>query len=468
MLSGCVWLGVAGGLIPVSTVNGGGPVVSDEADSYIDIQPATKPNVLTAEQFSLLLDLRARYGLNDDPAFVRALNEHPLESDAFFSAKMLVGGMVFSRDEADDVYAIGQLEWAASHISEWAERRLGGEVFAGANVSRRTLAIYCSGCDIWVTAEEVQSLGETVGEGNSVEVVDVKYSLAALLRVQKSVADYLDSHEMKYVGTGVDYSSNSIVVTGPESLNRTLPFQFQSFPLKFEIDETLGVDQVEKHWDLGYNLVEGAQAIKPVGMWGDFTCTSGFAVQSAYGPFIATAGHCMGGNSCGVPGGTWEQGGAVLGVASACLNQGQVDAALISTYGYRNNIGRIHWTSTDYLHAVIFAVSTQNLTGQTVCQTGAETTGLSGDMALYPIRCAPVSTMTFRPACCGDDGLPWSASFLRADYPSAQGDSGAAVVWPTGYGFGAAGLHKSASGLAHWATQFRHVASTWGLTLSPY
>lgn len=343
-----------------------------------------------------------------------------------------------------------------------------GGSFAGASVRQRTLAIYCSDCDTLTTRTALLANAGSIGDGNSLSVVDVKYSLTQLLGMQDAVANFLDSRKDKYVGTEVDYSQNAVVVVGPATLSKTLPPAFSELPLIFLVDETVGEEQVQKNDPLGYNLVEGGQAIRPLGFpFGDFTCTSGFAVQSGYGPFILTAGHCIGGNSCGVLGGTWEQGLVPLGVALDCRYQGSVDAAIISTSGFRNNYGAIHYTSSDYIHPVTFAVTTQNLMGQTLCQTGARTTGLSGDLALSS-RCATVSSMTFRPSCCGQDGLPWSASFLRVDYASDYGDSGAGVIWPTGYGFGAAGLHKAASGNVHWATQFRHVAFIWSLTLSPY
>lgn len=127
----------------------------------------------------------------------------------------------------------------------------------------------------------------------------------------------------------------------------------------------------------------------------------------------------------------------------------------------------MHWTSSDWGHTITFGVTTQSLTGQTVCQTGATTTGLTGDLNISG-RCGIVTAMTALNPCSGPS-FPWTTSFGQANYMRGGGDSGAAVVWPTYYGYGAAGIHSCQGNTENSGTFTRYsvIANTWGLTLSP-
>jgi hypothetical protein len=155
-------------------------------------------------------------------------------------------------------------------------------------------------------------------------------------------------------------------------------------------------------------------------------------------------------------------------VLAACNFEGRFDAALISTYGYRANWGRVHWRLNDGAHAVTFGVTTQSLVNKTVCQTGVATTGISGELALFT-RCGIVTSVHSAPTIDGDDGELFHVTFGRANYASALGDSGAAVVWPTAYGFGAAGIHhgKISVGGDPLFSLWTVLANDWNLFLSP-
>lgn len=91
----------------------------------------------------------------------------------------------------------------------------------------------------------------------------------------------------------------------------------------------------------------------------------------------------------------------------------------------------------------------------------------SGDYAITLVACGTVLQLTFRPSGTGDDGLVWSADFVRANYVSTGGDSGSGITWSTIYGYGAAGIHKSSVPSGAYFTKFSRIASYWALTITP-
>ncbi|MEK7423706.1 MAG: hypothetical protein AAB131_07665 [Actinomycetota bacterium] len=409
-----------------------------------------------------VLELRRWIGLNDDPIFVRNLYDDPSPGGVFVSEKTLVGGLRFAGSEADDVLAISQLEYAGYVIADFAESSLGGAVFSGAEVKQRVLRVYCKGCIQSDLRREIVALGRIIGDGNRLELVDVSFSLLELRKSEHEIAEYLARSGAKYAGTGVDYAANAVLVVGPHALEAKVLEAFPGLSIVFEIEDSVPVDEVTK-WDpLGYGVVEGGQGIMREDVpyqWA--ACTSGFAVNSpAYGPFMLTAGHCSSlGGGC-TTGQKWIQGGAILGTMSACMFQGSFDVGMISTAGWRNNIGRIHDSDVDYFHAVTFPVTTQNLSGVTVCQHGVTT-------AVPAPACGTVLQLDFRPSGTGDDGLIWNSDFVRASYQSDGGDSGSGITWSTLYGYGATGIHKSSVPSGAYFTKYSKIATLWGLTLTP-
>lgn len=437
-------------------------VVSAEVDALIGIRQVSTFEAVEQPMLDRTVELRRWIGLYDDPSFVRSLYEGPQSEGVYVSDKTLVGGLRFLASEAGAVLAISQLEVAASRIADIARSHLGDGVFSGAEVKRRVLTLYCKACTTSDLAEVISPFGEPFGDGNRFDVVDVQYSVAELTDLEAEVAKFLAHSGEVYGGSGVDFATNSVLVLGSKKLEAKTLEAFAGRPVRFEIEESMPVDEVTK-WDpLGYGVVEGGQGIMRQDLpyqWA--ACTSGFAVNnSVYGPFMLTAGHCSSFGAGCTTGQTWIQGGATLGVMSACRFQGGLDAAMISTAGWRNNIGRIHDSDVDYFHAVTFGVTTQNLSGVTVCQHGV----LS---AVSAPACGTVLQLTFRPSGTGDDGLIWSADFVRANYVSTGGDSGSGITWSTIYGYGAAGIHKSSVPSGAYFTKFSRIASYWALTITP-
>jgi len=199
-------------------------------------------------------------------------------------------------------------------------------------------------------------------------------------------------------------------------------------------------------------------------------CTSGFAVQSGFGPFILTAAHCV-----GAAGQSWYQGGMKFGQATGTetdyLTDG-VDAALITTFGWRPTRSRLHEDYIDWYQPVTF-IAGNSPVGSPVCNYGYKTTGMSG-LQNSTDRCGTVTSL-----CADPPDLPGSnGCYHRANFRADHGDSGSAIAFPTGYGFGAEGLISNCAlypGTSNCATPFRiyfssmaPIASRWGLQLSPW
>ena len=439
-----------------------GFIVSEDVDDLVGLSRVFDFQRLDQPTLDHLVALRRWYGLDAEAAYVTSLYENPPADGVYISTKMLVGGIRFLADEVNDVLSISQLEYSSTRIADLVQSTLGDDGFAGAEVRQRKLSVFCKACDRAAVERQIDESGEDTGVGNTIEIVEVDYAIADLTAVEGAVSQFLLASGREYVGSGIDFGTNTVLVVGPSSLGPLVLAAFPTEPVRFEVDESAPVDQVSK-WDpLGYLVVEGGQGIMRSDVpyqWA--ACTSGFAVNSpAFGPFILTAGHCSSLGAGCVLSHQWIQGGSTLGVMSACRFQGNLDVAMISTYGWRNNIGRIHSTAADYFHSVTFAVTTQNLSGVTVCNHG-RASGVPNP------QCGTVTSLTFRPSGVGDDGNLWSADFVRATYISVDGDSGSGITWPTIYGFGAAGIHKSADATSAYFTKFSRVASYWSLTLTP-
>ncbi len=298
-----------------------------------------------------------------------------------------------------------------------------------------------------------------------VRVARVTYSREHLLSVLETARESL-RHTDPAAQLWLDVGANRVVIAGqPEAVE---DYRDRSEVVLEPPREVM--DQVDKDDAIGYNIVEGGQLIEkfitPLGVWDKFT--SAFAVQSGYGPFILTAGHQT---SFTYP--NMFQGGQQLGTLGARNNQDWFDAAIITTYGYRNAKGNLHVTSSDWLHPVYF-ISPGDSVGVVVCQTGITTTGVSGDLGSSSsgtVRCGPILRTDLAP------GTQYYPVFREADYKSQAGDSGAAVYRSTGYGFSAEGVHKgcNAPSSSPCPTQpFRaiyssmpYIAYVWGLSLIP-
>jgi len=158
-----------------------------------------------------------------------------------------------------------------------------------------------------------------------------------------------------------------------------------------------------------------------------------------------------------------------LGTEGAYNFGGYFNAGLISTYGYRTNQGHFHRTSTDYFAPVTFVPDMNGLVGTVVCQSGWKWTGMSGD--LHPSsRCGSITTISYdlnnlypAPA--------FEPAFIRATMKGDHGDSGAAIVWNTIYGYGAVSvLHggPNAGDSPVISSRMDYILYIWGLQLTPF
>jgi len=434
--------------------------LSADAQTAIGLAPAVGSVRLDEKALAHILDLRAWVGLSNDQQFVDSL--YASTTDAYVSAKGLVGGLRFSFDEADDVYAISQLDWAADVIAQKLVLNFGDDVLAGVQVRARVVSIFCKGCDKAKVLNVVESVEAPVGEGNRVEIVDVRLSLTELRTAQSLIADYLDGAGTKYSGTGIDVANNAVRVVGRAGVETTVRELFPDVPIAFVLDDVGQHDEVSKSDTLGYGVVEGGQQIYRTNLGPVYgSCTSGFAVQSGYGPFILTAGHCANGGTCSTGQG-WTQGSMPLGVMAACNLKGSVDGGLISTANVRNTIGRVHRNSSDYFRPINWGWTTQNIVGHQVCQHGYA----SFIAPNFDWQCGVINDFAFRPTGITSDGLPWNADFLGLTYASNYGDSGAALSWANIYGNAAVGIHKSRDGTTAYATKWERLSTLWGLTLT--
>jgi hypothetical protein len=325
-------------------------------------------------------------------------------------------------------------------------------------------------CDVSAAVKEVEAEVGPPPEGVNLKVQAVRRTAAELQMSSSEAAKALDGAGIQRFGGEIDLSLNQLHVSvSPADLAQAQELLAPEILVSGDLLEA--VPDVNKSFDLGFNVVEGGQMIGQT--TASNAVTSAFAVQNGYGPFILTAAHAMdagvGLGPCSNLGAPWYQGGRLMGTASFCYYGGSLEIGGISTYGVRSNFGTVHYTSTDDMHQITFPVLNQNLFGQTVCQTGKTTTGTTGNLNLTG-RCGTVQTLAARPNYTRPGSPAFTYSFGSVTYLHDGGDSGAAVVWPTGYGFGAAGIHSGgfASGGNGLFTQYSNAANSLGLTLSPY
>jgi hypothetical protein len=435
--------------------------VPTEPKAYLKAERAMRaPRALTKTELDHLIELRAAYGLNTDPTFIRSLYENPIAHEAERSPVLLLGGILFTPEERAHAYRRVAAEWVGTKVDSASIENVAG--YAGTVVnSDASLTVMCAGCDE-ATARAAVEARIDVAEPYEIRVKQVAYSTKELRDRAEAISKFLEDQGIDH-GGAIDTATNSITIHLPDAAAELAETLGEGVNVELGYEEV--APDLNKNEPIAYLLVEGGQYITgPEG-----ALTSGFAVQNGYGPFIVTAGHYAYPSVCTGTNGTWSQGGATLGIMTgACQYGGDMDASAITTYPYRNNWGRIHWTSTDWSLPVAFPVTTQDLVGQTVCQTGATTTGMTGDNALGT-RCGTVSSTSSKSPCAAASPA-WTFSLGAASYVRAGGDSGAGVVWPTIYGFGAAGTHscQGFGGTGAIFSRYSVMASKWGLSLSPF
>lgn len=444
----------------VGVANAQEPAPGADARTYLQVESVLEPETVGSDELDHIVDLRKAYGLKADREFVADLYLNPAKHDAERSALYLLGNVLFTPEEREHAFRRAAAEWVGDKVDQLAFDALPD--YAGTVVnSDASITLRCSACDLLETSRWISD-SLNVSEPYELTVERVALSDKELHALASSTTAMLDAQGIINSGA-IDLMTNTVTIHLPDSAAHLADSLGDHITVEFGFEEV--EPDINKNQAHGYNLVEGGQYITGAST----ALTSGFAVQSGYGPFILTAGHYSYPSVCASPGSTWSQGGSTLGImTTACQYGGNRDGALITTSGYRNNWGRIHWTGTDDAHPVTFGVTTHNLLNQTVCQTGVATTGMNGNSAIAA-RCGLVSSMSSRSPC-GGASPAWLFTLGAVSYVRAPGDSGAGVVWPTGYGFGAAGTHSCVGfgGTGAIFSRFSVMANAWGLTVSPW
>lgn len=254
----------------------------------------TEPEPLEDAELRHVVDLRRAFGLAADPAVVKQMHEDPVRFSAVRSSTGMFGYLLVTPSELDDLNIRAEIEWQTQSVTKSVEDAL-GDAYAGLFFEGTELVVQCVGCGTASAAEQIglSSFPQPLKEHT--EIRAVKYSLKYLNELESRVADYLRDTEVATNGLGVFIMSNRIEVNSnpqsPKDLERSLAEQFGSEPVVVVPESGVTRPFVDKDDDLIYGIVEGGQAIIGDGM--SEPCTSGFAVQGGFGPFMLTAGHCF-------------------------------------------------------------------------------------------------------------------------------------------------------------------------------
>ena len=311
---------------PAATSVSGATVVSPEDRASFDLTDVTAAFKLDGEELDHVLELRRAIGVSDDRAFVSELHSDPASFGAVRSTSYLFAGLVLTPNELPVAILHTELEWQAQAFVPVAEAHLGSS-FAGSFIEGTTVVVGCAGCDSSATREAFAATALPMPLAQHIEIRQVQHSLAVLNALEARVSAYLAAIKAKFNGLGVFVMDNEVQVhVGPAStagIAQALQAEFSAEPVAVVVEKADEDLLLNKNDPIIYGLVEGGQAIKRDTSPELFDCTSGFAVQGVYGPFLLTAGHCGALNQ------TWRQGGLTLGVWAAQNTTGYFDAALI-------------------------------------------------------------------------------------------------------------------------------------------
>jgi len=398
------------------------------------------------------------WGVSTEPAFIENLYANPAAADAWRSTSGLFGGLIFASNEIDALKVHAEVEQDALPADTWAQAYFGSN-YAGGYLLGPELHLLCA-CD-------VRGASDALRADDSVKpyVIDhtvfeqVQYSLADLSQLGQEIRRFLDESDLRSNGYGTTIEANVVeLFVGPQStagLEQEVANRFAGRPVRVTAQPEDVAPTVSKTEPLIFNLVEGGQAMDNSSTGLPLDCTSGFAVQGGYGPFILSAGHC------GYAGNSWYQGGSQVGVQTSRNFGGYFDGSLITTYGYRNNYGHFHWNANYYGESISFVQNSNNIVGQSICQTGYKQTGLDG----FNTTCGTTTQNNYTPPY-GD--TPFQPVMLLSNYGTIGGDSGAAVVWPTAlYGWGAVGVHSGGNSTVGVDSRLDYILWIWGIQLTP-
>jgi DNA-binding transcriptional ArsR family regulator len=442
---------------------------------------APSPRIATEEELSHARELREFLGFRADREYVRSLHARPVETDAVEAESSDLAGLVMTRAEAKQMALRNYLQLRSHVVERWArayapERYAGYYMAAGAAPSGTLLYVrFVDATRGDLLAARAQLPGVL---RSSVEIEDAEESLAELEVRADTVDAVLAPLREQGLTTGLDLDEREgriSVFVAPEHADRADEVR------RLITDERVAIEFGEdaptwlKNETYTYGLVVGGQLIRgpnydDYGQVQSFNCTSGFAAYGYYGPFMLTAGHCY------LLNGMTYQGSLPLGPVKALNGTGinaSFDAALISTYGYRVNWGRVHVNKNDFAHQITGATPLDgDKIGDLVCSTGATSTGVTG--LLRPnTRCGAVTERQRRPSY-----FPQAARKYRvANVTSLNGDSGGAVYWDTIFGYLATGLVSGCTAAIDKVcltypdsrmiySHLPYALATWGLTLN--
>jgi hypothetical protein len=459
--TGALTLGTSGG----ADVSASIPTARDEPRPEVQLQAKPLFDPAVAEAVAHQQRLRDQLGIPASVAEIQASYELQAKGETVAGPF----GLALTSEELEQVTRFRKTQARLPEVSEWA-RQTFEERYAGTTLDQRRAGAVIVVRVADVRQDEATTRGAPTGLPIAVE--EVAKSLEQLETERQQIENRAVRGKIPFAGTYVDERANEVVLSVPDVESPAAQGLARSVEARLELGS--GEDlQINKDQPLGYQVVEGGQQLEAQ-VNADLRfkiCTSGFAVQSGYGPFILTAGHC------GYLGERWFQGGPTLGIASArnwpTVDVGasrDFDALLISTHGYRNNAGRVHISTNNDFSPVNF-LSQGDAVGMVVCQTGWASTGLDGLQSSK--RCGAISATNW------DPGEGWNPSLRIADYKSLDNDSGAAVYQDTYYGRAAEGIHRgcitvgtgsSCRTYPRYGAQYSYmpiIVWNWALALSP-
>jgi hypothetical protein len=273
--------------------------------------------------------------------------------------------------------------------------------------------------------------------------------------------------EQLQVSFAIHYEDGRVWAGSPDqaSLDR-LAKEFVGRPIDLELTGDGGPTGYDKNQVLPYGLMESG--MKLVTAQSADQCTSGFSVNSGYGPMLLTAGHCFQLNwDVTAPGpGSWNAVGRVA--ARSYPNEAgsnwNFDAETVFA-PTRPLWGRQHVNRDDWGHRINgwIGQNTDSL-GDFYCHSGISSSGMDG---YGGPRCGALLEKTFQ---------PWWMNFAnpvfrRIDTDSVPGDSGGGVWWGTIYGDLAVALvqgrmtSRDGTNVDAILSHLPYITNAWGLTV---
>lgn len=251
---------------------------------WVAATPVTEAEKLTDHMAVHIGELREVYGLDGSLEFVHRLYSAPAEMRAMRSQRGLVGAALFTRSELTTVERHAELEWAGYQIDLWLSSR--SSEYFGTAMKPSAVEVTCVKCSTIEWHSEI--IQEFDLETDEIIVRSVDRTLRALTDEAQRLGDTLTASGMDWNGS-ISSERNIALIHVPDVEAATQVVEPNEF-VDFDSEYVAASLDVNKDVALGYNLVEGGQHITSETASGGFgsNATSGFAVQSSFGPFIMT------------------------------------------------------------------------------------------------------------------------------------------------------------------------------------